>query len=359
MDISLNVYIPKLETNRNALNSNSHLNPFVKDISLQKYNILYGNQGVSEINFNRMYDNSYNKHVPFYNYLDSSSNFTLKQHGENDDVRIFFRDEMGFLDNFQKFSKVVNKAYMSPASHNSTNVDLIALYLKGQKILYTESKTYCEICLYFIMLPAIFISSGCTVISIALKLYENGALIVSGFTALNSFLLALITYLKLDAKSEAHKTSAYQFDRLETKCEFLSGKVLLLEDTNARERIREFVEEVGNKVQEIKDTNQFIIPEKIRTRYPNLYSMNIFSLVNKYKSEQLAKKKELYTIYERIEREIPNVSIEALLKKEQLTQDIIRLRNISSEIRDKCFQEVELFNETRRKSMMFTLWLRT
>jgi hypothetical protein len=97
------------------------------------------------------------------------------------------------------------------------------------------------------MLPAIFISSCCTVLSIGIKTYENGPLIVSALTAFNSFLLALITYLKLDAKAEAHKTTSYQFDKLQTSCEFLSGKVLLIEDANMVENVKIFVDNVEKK----------------------------------------------------------------------------------------------------------------
>ena len=33
--------------------------------------------------------------------------------------------------------------------------------------------------------------------------------------------------MKLDAQSEAHKTSAHQYDKLQTSIEFLSGTTLL------------------------------------------------------------------------------------------------------------------------------------
>lgn len=321
-----------------------------------RYHSLIANADASSVLLTQS-DISYG--IPFYTFLDASTNI-IDPYKDNPETKIFFRDEMQYLDKFQEFSYMVNKAYMSIGSKNSTTLDLIALYLKGQKILYTESKTYCEMCLYAIMLPAIFISSGCTVLSISLKIYDYGATIISGLTALNSFLLALITYLKLDAKAEAHKTTAYQFDRLETQCEFLSGEVLLFHEDH-KGRLKEFVEEVGKKVQEIKDTNQFIIPEIIRSRYPELYSMNIFSLVNQYKSEQLVKKKELYAIYERIEREMPNVSVEAMIIREDLVRQIIELRNISKKIRDTCYKEVVDYNNARKKNIYlhFLLWLKT
>ena len=38
-----------------------------------------------------------------------------------------------------------------------------------------------------------------------------------------SFLLAVVSYMKLDAQAEAHKISAHQYDKLQSVCEFSSG----------------------------------------------------------------------------------------------------------------------------------------
>ena len=53
-----------------------------------------------------------------------------------------------------------NKDFM-----NSIALDILCIYIKGQKTLYTEAKTYCEQQLNFLMLPAIFISSITSVLS--------------------------------------------------------------------------------------------------------------------------------------------------------------------------------------------------
>ena len=46
---------------------------------------------------------------------------------------------------------------------------VIALYMKGQKVLYMEAKSHCERRLNMLMLPAIINSAVCTVISSALR----------------------------------------------------------------------------------------------------------------------------------------------------------------------------------------------
>jgi hypothetical protein len=131
------------------------------------------------------------------------------------------------IQNYDRYSKEIESVYLREDTYYSITLDLISLYLKGQKILYTESKTFCEMVLYCLMLPAIFISSACTVLNVPLKGVSYGPTIVSALNGFNSFILAFISYVKLDAKAEAHKTSAYQFDKLQAMCEFYSGKTNL------------------------------------------------------------------------------------------------------------------------------------
>ena len=186
---------------------------------------------------------------------------------------------------------MMNESYNSREVIISTSMDLLALYMQGQKILYTESKVYCEQQLNMLMLPAIMISSLCTLLSVSLKSVDAGVYVVSGFSAVNSFILAVVSYLKLDAKAEAHKTAAYQFDKLQTMCEFNSGKVMFFKkDTEATEetkdKIIKIVEDIEAKVKEIKDTNKFILPENVRFGYKNLYEQNIFRDVKKIQIEE-------------------------------------------------------------------------
>jgi len=167
--------------------------------------------------------------------------------------------------------------YCTNEFNNSTICDLIALYVRGQKVLYTEAKTHCEQKLTFLMLPAIAITVACSVLSVVLKEYDQGTTITSGLNGVNAFILALINYLKLDTRAEAHRTSAYKFDKLETDLEFSSGKLMFLTDFSAQ--LPKIVEKAEAQVREIKETNQFVLPESIRRTYPILYGTNLFAEV--------------------------------------------------------------------------------
>jgi len=168
---------------------------------------------------------------------------------------------------------------------SSNSLDVLALYIKGQKLLYTEAKTYCEQQLNFLMLPAIFISCVGSIFSFISEKYSYGPIIIASMNGFNAFLLALISYLKLDAKAQAHKTSAYKFDRLESYCEFNSGKLLFL-NTNTTDIVK-VVEKIETDVKEIKETNQFILPEYIRYEFHYTYSTNIFTMVKRMHSREM------------------------------------------------------------------------
>lgn len=178
-----------------------------------------------------------------------------------------------------------NKDFM-----NSIALDILCIYIKGQKTLYTEAKTYCEQQLNFLMLPAIFISSITSFLSFVFNNKKYGAIVISSLAAFNTFILSLISYLKLDAKSQAHKISAYKYEKLESLCQFNSGKNLFFEDVT---KILELISQIEKEVNEIKEINQFILPEYIRYKYAILYSTNIFSIVKKIQLNENKRKTEL------------------------------------------------------------------
>lgn len=252
---------------------------------------------------------------------------------------------------FPEFSHLITHTYWGPMTQNSTTLDIIAVYLKGQKILYIDSKNYCEQKLNYLMMPTIFITAVCSIISMVLKDYDYGATLVSSLSGLSTFILSIISYLGLDAKAQAHKTSAYQFDKAQTMCEFFSGKVLLIKDSDVDKKVQDFVTQIEKKVAEIKDVNQFIIPEVIRYRYPKIYSVNVFSEIKRYKNKEKILRNELHYIFQKIDHFVNSgepIPEDLITIKEHKLKEILEYQDEYFKLDDEFEEEVNNYINFQR-----------
>ena len=248
----------------------------------------------------------------------------------------------------------------------STAIDMIALYLKGQKLLYLEAKSYCEFYLNRLMMPCILLSSVCSVVSGIFNEIPLAGKVIAGATALNAFIMSIISYYKLDAKAEAHKMTAYSFDQLISECEFTSGKILLssskrvsnvneedknieiydigyiqkLEDKNIEiydiRYIQKFINDIEKRVKDIKEKNQFMIPATIRNRYSEIYNVNIFMRIKVFYIRELMLLNDLKIVYNDC-RDVENKIIKT--KKDD------RNKELYEEYKEKYNEKEEYFNK--------------
>ena len=198
---------------------------------------------------------------------------------------------------YNDVEKSLDKYYNLDNNKYSNEFDIMVTYLKGQKNIYIQSKNITNIKLNILFIPSLFLTAAITIFAPVMNKYDWAGILISAANALLTLTISLINYLKLQSNMEIYLNLANQYDKLETSIEITSNKLFFIkEDVNQNELVLQKIKFIENKLTEIKDSNPILIPELIKTIFPVISHINIFSFIKKietYKKKLIIKFRDI------------------------------------------------------------------
>jgi len=301
---------------------------------------------------------SQSSHLPIYDY--SNSPITLSENNSDDDD-----NETRFRSlTLAEVEQSIDKQYDDTDNKYSSELDILITYMKGQKNLYLQSHLLSQYKLNLLMIPALLISSAVTIFAPLIQNYYWSGGVVSGLNAFIAMLISLASYYKLESSTQTFYNTALQYDKLETSLEFVSSKIIFMDDlSNLSKVVFEKVNEIEQKIAEIKVWNPLFIPNEVRQIFPVISHINIFSFIKRIESNKkilIAKYKDIkneirYILYRRSKKNNSKVDIDRHEKrlhclcetKEKLKEELGHYRNAYSHI-DEIFT-IEIKNAEKQK----------
>lgn len=226
---------------------------------------------------------------------------------------------------------------------NSNELDIIITYLNGQKNLYIHSKKFTQCKLNILMVPTLIISTIVTIISPFICRYKLFSHSVTVLNATITLLISLVNYYKLESTYQIYGHIASQYDKLHTILEMANSRLMFLDnEIEQNDLVIEKLKEFENKIFEIKDTTTIFIPDDIKSIFPIICHINIFSFIKRietYKKSLILKycdvKNEIRYIVYKCKQAQMEGKITLKEEDERLRNRITFLLDVKDKIRDE------------------------
>tara|TARA_B100000424_G_scaffold176312_1_gene136171 strand:+ start:6054 stop:7352 length:1299 start_codon:yes stop_codon:yes gene_type:complete len=180
--------------------------------------------------------------------------------------------------------------YYIPSSHNKyiTEIDFLTTYMKGQKNLYTQAKNNTQWKLNCLMMPSLLLTCGISIANPFIGCDNDFHLaLLSGLNAMVALFLSIINYLKLESSTQIYFFMANQYDKYETILEMTNSKLMLLENEHEKKSlVLDRINDIEEKIVEMKESNPILIPESIKFIFPIISHVNIFSFIKRVQNHR-------------------------------------------------------------------------
>lgn len=273
-----------------------------------------------------------------------SSNQSVKKHFRN----LSFKEIERSLETFDTNCKLSNE------------LDIIITYLNGQKNLYIHSKNFTHCKLNILMVPTLIISTAVTVLSPFICIYGWSNITIAILNATITLLISLVNYFKLESSTQIYSHLASQYDKLQTVLELANSRLVFLDNEIEQNKlVVKTIQEFEIKIFEIKDSSTIFIPEDIKSIFPIISHINIFSFIKRietYKKSLIYKyrdaKNEMRYILYKIDPEKCDERCKSRVAylvdiKTKIRDELIEYKTIYSYMDDAFIQEIKNAEEQK------------
>ena len=242
----------------------------------------------------------------------------------------------------------------------SNELDIIITYLNGQKNLYIHSKNFTHCKLNILMVPTLIISTVVTVLSPFISIYGWSNITIAILNATITLLISLVNYFKLESSTQIYSHLASQYDKLQTVLELANSRLVFLDNEIEQNKlVVKTIQEFEIKIFEIKDSSTIFIPEDIKSIFPIISHINIFSFIKRietYKKSLIYKyrdaKNEMRYILYKIDPEKCDERCKSRVAylvdiKNKIRDELIEYKTIYSYMDDAFIQEIKNAEEQK------------
>jgi len=197
---------------------------------------------------------------------------------------------------YQDIKRSLDKYYEFEDKY-SDELDLLTIYLNGQKNMYHQAKNVTQYKLNCLMFPCIIGSSAISFFAPFIRHYNWSGIFIASINAIITICLSIIHYLKLESLIDSYTQLIEHYDKLENSLQMTTSKLFFMEDKKDKnENIVKKIEEYDTKMNEIKSNINVVVPIEIKNLFPIIYHIHIFSFIKRietYKRNLMMKFKDI------------------------------------------------------------------
>jgi hypothetical protein len=252
----------------------------------------------------------------------------------------------------------------------SKQLDILILFIKGQKNIYIQSKNLTQTKLYLFMLPALLITVAISIFAPIIGEYKWSGGVISGLNFIVTSCITIMNYMRYESKTDCYNQIAVQYDKIESSLELMNTKLFFVKkEEEKRELVLNKILETEVRLSEIKDIYTLMIPSEMKLLFPVISHTNIFSFIKKIENQKhdliiylMNTKNEIdYILHKWKKTTVNNTELSRIKEKNRL----LYLYDIKAKIKEDILQynrvfqnlEADFLNEICHTEKISTLWI--